>query len=119
MFLIDACGALATTLFFLFLLIPFRMRIGMPLQSLIVLASIAGVLFIYSISCYTFIKTTWKLFLIGIILANSVYCFISFALLAIHYDVITSIGKLYFITEIGIIGLIISLELKSYKAITS
>lgn len=116
-FLIDATGALLSTVFLLLILAQFESYFGIPIDTLYILSFIAFCLFIYSSTCFWFVKSRWKSFLRIIIILNSIYAVISITLILKHYEQLTKLGLIYFIFELLIIALIIIMEWKtlSYK----
>lgn len=112
-FLIDALGALLTTISIYLILPQFKNFIGIPIITLDTLALIALLLFSYSTLCYFFIKYNWRPFLGGIILFNSLYSIVSLYLL-INTTTIKPLGWLYFIIELIVIALLIVIELKTF-----
>ncbi|WP_394746759.1 hypothetical protein [Spongiimicrobium salis] len=115
MFLMDALGALATTLMLSGVFPLLESYIGMPSKILYLLAAIACCLFLYSLGCHLFIKSNWRPFLIGIACSNLIYLIISITVIAIHHEKIQALGFLYFILEFTIIGGIIFLEYQCYQ----
>ena len=113
-FLIDAFGALLTAFLLFGILAQYEHYFGMPSTVLYALSGTAFGLFIYSISCYRFIKSNWKPFLGILIVCNIIYSFVSLGLLIQHAEQLTDLGWIYFILEIIVIGVIISLEYKAY-----
>lgn len=114
-FLIDALGALLTALSLSFVLVPLETYFGMPDSSLYLLSAIAFCLFIYSLSCYKFVKSHFKPFLATLVVINSLYCFISIGFVLKAYTLLTSLGKAYFLLEIIIIATLIRVEWKTYR----
>lgn len=118
-FLLDAIGAVLSTLLLGVVLVHFESYIGMPLNVLYPLAAVAGVFAVYSFSCYFFLKTNWKPYMRNIAIANSIYCLASIILVIIHFDLLTTLGIIYFISEFLILILIILTEFKTIKKSTS
>jgi uncharacterized membrane protein YuzA (DUF378 family) len=111
-FLIDGFGAILSVFLLGFVLVQLENIIGMPSQTLYILAGIAGVFSVYSFFCAFRITKKWKTFLKIIALANLFYCLLTFLLLFYHHSELTSLGIIYFILEmILIVGLAI-VELK-------
>lgn len=111
--MIDAFGALITSISLIGILAPFEQYFGMPKNSLTLLSGIAFCLFTYSISCHELIKSNWKPFLSILIICNIIYLTISIGLIIKHSEKITELGWLYFVLELIIVGVVISLEYKS------
>jgi hypothetical protein len=114
-FLLDALGAFLTASLLSFILAPKEDVFGMPSKTVYILSIIALCFFIYSFSCYKFIKTNWKPFLKLIIKLNSTYIIISVGLLFKHFNQLTFLGFTYFILEIIVIFIIVYLEIETYK----
>lgn len=113
LFLIDAIGALLTTVCIAFVLKPFEMYIGLPANILNVLAVIAGVFSTYSFCCFFFLRSGWRMFLFSIGAANILYCIFTTILLIIHAETISMIGLSYFLAEMGIITWLAITEFKT------
>ena len=96
------------------ILAQFEQYFGMPKKSLCILSGIAFCLFTYSISCHRLIKSNWKPFLRILIICNIMYLIISLGLIVKHSEKITELGWLYFVLEFIIIGVIVSVEYKSF-----
>lgn len=112
-FLIDTFGALLTTFLLFGILTQFEEYFGMPKKNLYLLSGIAFCLFIYSMSCYLFIKSNWNLFLKILIICNATYLLISSVIIIKNLDKLTALGLIYFILELIIIGIIIIVEYKT------
>ncbi|QOD59740.1 hypothetical protein H9I45_10290 [Polaribacter haliotis] len=117
LFLIDAFGALITAFFLSVVLVELNVYFGTPTDILYILGAIAFLLFCYSISCSFFVKTNWKPFLRGIIIANTFYIFLSLVLLFTYFKTITSLAIIYFTLEFIIISYLIYLEYKVFLKI--
>lgn len=113
-FLIDALGALLTTISLFCVLAQFNEYFGMPKNTLYILSAIAFCMFIYSMSCHKIIKTNWKPFLMILIICNITYVLISIGLIIKYSQKLTELGWIYFILEILIIGIITRIEYQSY-----
>ena len=103
LFLLDAIGALLTVVCITFVLKPIEFHIGLPANTLNVLAAIAGLLSMYSFFCFFFLKSSWGSFLFIIGAGNILYCIFTTILLIIHAETISMIGLSYFLAEMGII----------------
>jgi hypothetical protein len=113
-FLIDAFGALLTTISLFGILAQLEQYFGMPKKTVYLLSGIALCLFTYSIICYTFIKSNWNFFLRILIICNIIYSLVSIGLLIKYSKKITELGWIYFILELLVIGIIVIVEYKSY-----
>lgn len=112
MFLLDGFGALLSVLLLGVVLVKLESTIGMPTQTLYVLAGIAGVFAGYSFFCAFRIKKNWRPFLKIIALANLSYCLLTFSFLLYHQAHVTTIGLIYFLVEIVIIVALALFEFK-------
>ncbi len=114
-FLIDAFGAMLTSILLLAVLAPLDVYFGMPLSTLYLLSGIAFSLFLYSISCHRFVKSNWKPFLAIIITCNLSYSLISFVLVIKYFHLLTQLGLIYFSIELIVIGILAAVEFKVYS----
>lgn len=111
-FLLDSIGALVSGLMLGIVLVTFNKYIGMPRNILYILAAIAILFSIYSITCYFLNLKNWRPFLKGIAVANILYCLTTAAAVLYFFSELTTIGILYFIGEIIIILTLSINELK-------
>ncbi|GAB5526986.1 MAG: hypothetical protein Roseis2KO_48580 [Roseivirga sp.] len=116
MFLVDALGALVSSLSLLLVLIPLESWFGIPANVLYWLGAIAVCLFIYSLSCYKSIKTNWKPYLKAIITLNISYSLLSAGLIIAHSHTVRPLGFAYLMLELAVIAYVISLEYKTFKS---
>ncbi|WP_343707093.1 hypothetical protein [Flavobacterium sp.] len=116
-FLLDAFGALLTTILLFFLLKNFNDFFGLSKDIFEKLSIIAFTFFVYSISCYFLIMQNWKSFLKIICGANILYCVLTLAIIIHYYQSISILGIVYFLAEIIVIGLLASLEIKTIKTL--
>ena len=114
-FLIDAFGALLTTFLLFGILAQLQQYFGMPNKILYLLSGIAFCLFIYSISCHMLIKSNWKPFLRILMICNLLYSLVSLIMIIKHSEKLAELGWVYFILELMVIGIIVTMEYKSYK----
>ncbi len=112
LFLLDCMGALVTTLLLALLVAPAVSTFGMPTRTVHVLAAIASLFFLYSGTCFMFLKQKWQPYLMGIAVVNSLYCVLSVALLITHSESVTPLGWIYFIGEVLIVLTLSYFELK-------
>jgi hypothetical protein len=115
-FLLDAFGALLTTLLLYFILRNFNDFFGLSKDVFECLSLIAFLFFIYSISCYFLVKQNWKSFLKIIIIANILYCVLTLGVIIYNYQSISVFGITYFFAEISVITFLVSLEVKIMKS---
>lgn len=113
LFLLDGLGALTSAASLFFLLSNFDDFFGVSKPIVDVLAGIALLFSVYSLSCFFLVKQKWKMFLSLIAITNILYCLVTAGYLYYDYPQLTPLGLLYFIGEIGIILMLVYLELKA------
>lgn len=111
-FLIDALGALLSTLMLGGVLTQFADFFGMPLSFLLPLSTIAGIFALYSTTCFLSRPKNWKLFLRIIATANLLYCLLTVGVVAMIFSQLTVPGRAYFIGEAVIVT---TLAIAEYK----
>jgi hypothetical protein len=117
LFLIDSIGAFITA-FFLFVIVQqFNAYFGMPETVLTYLSVIAVCFSVYSIACFSFLKTRRAAFIKLIGIANLLYCVLTMGLLIAYYRNLTITGLLYFSSEMIIICSLCHIELTVAKEI--
>ena len=116
-FLIDAIGALITTILLSQVVARFEEVFGMPREIVIILAAMAACLSAYSFSCYWMVKQKPKPFLLAIAVANSLYCMLTFGLIVYLFDTLPWIGITYLLGEIIIVMGLVQLELRFARKI--
>ena len=112
LFLIDGFGALLSAFLLGVVLVRFQHLIGIPVQTLYILASIPIIFVIYDFICYFRLTENWNQYLKGIAIANLIYCCISIGFLIYHYPVLTNLGWLYFLGELMIVITLVFIEIK-------
>ena len=117
LFLIDSIGALLTTFSLFVILRNFNEYFGIPKTTLTYLSTIAACLCIYSTTCFFFLKDNWTPFIIGISIANLLYCILTIGLITFNYPLLTFIGTTYFLAEIIIVCGLVYIELNVATAI--
>ena len=110
--LIDSVGAILTAFFLFSVLRPFNEHFGMPKIVLIDLSIIAFCFFIYSITCFLFLKGDLKLFIRLIGISNLLYCALTIGLLYKYHTFLTNLGMIYFLIEVLIICTLSYIELR-------
>ena len=113
LFLMDALGAVVSAFFLGVVLVRFNELVGMPVYILKILAVIPCFFIVYSFCCYFFLKSNWRPFLKVIAIANSMYCLTTICLVIYHYLDLTPLGISYFVVEIIVIGVLVSIELRT------
>lgn len=111
LFLIDGLGALLSAFFLGVVLVRYHAYFGMPVPVLQVLAGIALVFALYSLSCHVLLKADGRPFLRAIALANLLYCALTAVLLVYHAGQLTPLGWTYFILELLIVCSLVRVEL--------
>lgn len=115
--LVDAIGALTTSLL-LFGVVARRDDIfGMPSRSVYVLAGIAFCLFAYSMTCQQCVRVSWKKCFRLLMLGNTAYCALSIGLMIHHFPTMTTLGLIYFTLEVLIISLLVGVEYQVYAGL--
>jgi hypothetical protein len=115
-FLLDGIGAFLTAAMLMGVLAPFEAVFGMPREVLFVLAAIAGVFAMYSLSCYRFAGQHWRPLLKVISIANLLYCCLTLALVVLLYSQLTLWGVGYFLLEIAVVLGVVVLEWRVLQA---
>lgn len=115
-FLLDSLGALLTTFLLYFVLRNFNAFFGLSKDVFELLSILALIFFVYSISCYFFVKRNWKSYLKIICTANILYCILTFGIILYYYQNISIFGIAYFLAEILVIIGLVFLEIKIIKS---
>lgn len=109
-FLIDAIGALMSCLSLGFLL-PY-LKTGFPADKAVTLALWAGLLFVFSTSCFFLVKKNKSSWLKVVIAANLLYCvFTLFTVLSLSSQM-KALGLAYFAVEVILILTLVHIEYK-------
>lgn len=116
-FLVDSLGALLSAFFLGIILIQFEKIIGMPVSVLRLLAMIAMIFSIYSMSCFLLVKNRMNLWLNIIITGNTLYSILSLILVIYHAPQLHLFGWIYFIIELCILVFLIRIEIDWSKKI--
>ncbi|MCB0705755.1 MAG: hypothetical protein KDC34_10620 [Saprospiraceae bacterium] len=125
-FLLDGIGALLSAFFLGVLLVRFEAVFGMPKSALYLLASLACLYALYSLSCYfrfsprrrgNKINTNWRPYLRGIAMANLFHCCLTFGFVIYYYAKLTPLGLSYFLLEFLIIIFLVRIELATGKKV--
>ena len=117
MFRFDGLGAVISTVSLLVLSV-FHEWIGLPQSVFYLLASIALLLSIYSLTCSFVLKGRWRLFLGVLVGGNLFYCLTSIGVMISYREELTTIGLLYFIGEKLIIFGLAGFEWKVQSGMT-
>jgi hypothetical protein len=119
LFLTDAIGAFTTSFLLFVVLRNFDTYFSMPDATLKVLAAIAAAFFIYSISCFFFLKKNWTVFILIIMILNMLYCLSTLGILMLHYASLTIFDLVHFLGEIMIISTLVIIEFRTSQALAA
>jgi hypothetical protein len=111
-FLIDGLGALLSIFLLGFVLPRLDKFIGMPEQTLYLLASLPCLFVTYDVFCFLSKERSTSNFIKTIALANISYCTLSIVAASYHFERLTYLGMTYFTMEIILILLLAIIELK-------
>ncbi len=114
-FLIDGVGAFISAILLFFLIASFEKTFGLPKKVAYQLSiPVFGFMF-YSLGCYFLNIRPWKPYLKLIAVANLAYCGLTFCLIFVEFQSLTALGIVYFLAEIMVILLLVSVEWKTIK----
>ena len=115
-FLFDGIGAMASLTFHL--IIAFCESIfGMPIQAVLALAIFPVLLMPFSFFHFFRFPQDWKPILKIIISSNLIFCIVSIGVVAYYFDLLTSLGLIYFIGEVIVVLTLVALvELPTLKS---
>ena len=119
LFIIDGFGALLSAFLLGVVLTRFESAFGMPRKVLYFLAFLPCIFAIYDFSCYLRIRGNWGRFLRAIAIANLIYCGISIGFVWHHYQKLTNLGLIYFLTELAIVLLLAGIELRTAASLST
>ncbi|MFB5652453.1 hypothetical protein ACE5IS_17560 [Leptospira wolffii] len=111
-FLIDGLGALVSASFLGIVLVQFEAWIGIPTETLYLLAVVACLFSAYSLFFYAKRPGNWRIYLRIIAIANLVYCLGTLSILLYYKESIRLLGILYFLGEKTIVIALASFELR-------
>ena len=115
LFLLDSLGALVTTFLLGVIVVRLESTFGMPRNVSCLLSIIACTYSIYSLMSYLLIKENWKPYLKIMAFANLIYCCLTLGLILYFHQDLTSLGLLYFLSEIVVISSLVIIEFKYAK----
>jgi ABC-type long-subunit fatty acid transport system fused permease/ATPase subunit len=118
LFLTDAIGAFTTSFLLFVVLRNLDTYFSMPDAILKVLAAVAAVFFIYSISCFFLLKEKWAFFIKIIMVLNMLYCLTTLGILMLNYSALTLFDLLHFLGEIMIISTLVVIEFRTSLALS-
>lgn len=84
-------------------LIRFESIFGMPAEALYILAAIAAVFSLYSLTCSTLDLKRWRGCLRLIALANLLYCGLTLGVVVYLYPTLSFLGVGYFAAEMAVV----------------
>ncbi len=114
LFVIDGLGALLSAFLLGVVLVQLKHLIGVPSQTLYILASIPVLFAVYDLVCFYRWREGHSKYLKYIAFANILYCVFSIVMMINHAHSLTALGWTYFIIEILIVLAIALIELKSH-----
>lgn len=110
--LLDAIGALVSSIGLAILIPAFHSYFNFPIDVLYILGVVAAIFSIYSFFSYLFSGEKWRKFLRIIAIANLSYCILTAALVVKLLDVISVLAIAYFLAEILLVVSLAIWELK-------
>lgn len=111
LFLIDAIGALVSSFMLGVVLVKLQHLVGLPTNTLYLLAGLPIMFFAFSITCY--LTNANNKFLKVIAVANILYCCLTAILLLFHFQKLETLGIVYFVVEIIIVVALSIIEIKA------
>lgn len=114
-FLVDGLGAVLSATMLGLVLAPLHTYIGMPKETLHLLASAALVFAIYSLACYAFADKQGHRLLLPVIIANSSYSAYTCALVWQYQSQLSPLGMAYFVGELGVLFVLVYIEYKTWE----
>ncbi|MFQ3213015.1 MAG: hypothetical protein ACJAT1_001287 [Marivirga sp.] len=111
-FLLDASGALLSTLCLGVFLPYYRHLIDLPFHSLYILATIASIIFSYSFCCLLLPLKHPAFWLKLLVLLNLTYMFYTIFMIYQHLHTISHLGLMYFMVETIILIILVRFEWK-------
>jgi hypothetical protein len=119
LFQIDGLGALLSALMLGFALVSLEKYFGIPKSTLYILAFVPCFFAAYDLYCYSTLNGNVGPYLIGIGIANLLYCFLSIGFAVYHHTTITILGSVYIVIELIIVCTLAIFEIKTARAIQS
>lgn len=110
-FLADALGALVSVTFLL-LIRCYKEIFNVLEKDINILIYIPFILAVYSFGAYFLKPKKWFLYLNFVAVANLLYCLYTLYLVTNRFEVYSFLALIYFISEIVVILLLVSVELK-------
>jgi hypothetical protein len=113
--LLDAAGALLSTLFLGGILPLIQPYIGKPTGVLYLLAAIAACFLLYDLLALRFGKGNERLLIRIIAMLNLLYAVLTLSLMVVYAAALMPLGWIYFIVEIVVLLLIVRMEWRFSK----
>jgi hypothetical protein len=110
LFLLDGLGAVVTALMLGALLTTFEPWFGMPKRFLIPLSLVAACFAVYSLTCH--VRAAGARWLLGIAVANSLYCLCTLSLVLWLFGSLTWLGVAHFLGEIALVSALVIVEVR-------
>lgn len=111
-FLLDGLGAFVSAIILISIYLFFNAYFGIPTWFFGFLAGIATLFAVFSLSCFLFLKSNWKVYLKTICILNVSYCCLTIVFQLVYLDQLLVFDVLFFTAEIGVISLLFYLETK-------
>lgn len=118
-FLVDGTGATLSAIFLFGFLRSFPRFFGMPGEIITPLALAAACLAVYAFSCYLFAQQNLRGLLIPLLIANAIYALVTVVLVFKNYSLLTGWGFTYFTGELILIAVLVCLEIKNVRRMSS
>lgn len=118
LFVIDAIGALLSSVFLFMIAKKFSLNFGISEAVWVKLSFLALLMAFYLTLCSLGVKHRWMSFLISISVINIAYCALTIGVLIYHWSELTVLGITYLSAEIVVILLLAFFELNTAKAIS-
>lgn len=118
LFLIDGLGAIATAISHGVVLVSVQHLIGIPENLLYILALVASTFATYSLLCYFIRPKSPAIFIRIIAIANLLFCVATLSMMIYYYEVVLPLGYAYFMIEIAIVTVIITMEFGLAKTLS-
>ncbi len=114
-FLYDGVGALISAFFLGVVLVYFQEHIGIPKNTLYLLASFPILFFVYDVVCFFIVEKKMSIAIYILAIMNFLYCILSIVLALFHSVTIMPLGWIYIVLELLVLALIIIVEFKLSK----
>lgn len=115
LFQIDGVGALLSALMLGFVLVSLEKYFGIPKSTLYILTAVPCFFATYDLYCYSALNGNIGPCLIGIGIANLLYCSLSIGFAVYHHTTITALGWVYILVEVLIVFSLAILEINTAR----